>query len=70
MSKEDYKLLMWKKLEYKDIYFEDLEFKEVQEIEKVIDVAFSLYIANQNKEDGITRRNINSKTIVRGNKGT
>ena len=46
MSKEEYTLLMWKKLEYKDIYFEDLEFEEVQKIEKVIDLAFSLYIVS------------------------
>jgi len=42
MNKEDYTLLIWKNLEYKDIYFEDLEFEEVQKIEKVIELAFSL----------------------------
>ena len=50
MTKENYTLLMWKKLEYKDIYFEDLEFEEVQKIEKVIDLAFSLYSVSQQRE--------------------
>jgi len=72
MTKEDYTLLMWKKLEYKDIYFEDLEFEEVQEIEKVIDVAFSLYQPKESISIGI-KSDINidyrpAKDILKENK--
>jgi hypothetical protein len=46
MTKTEYSLLMWKKLEDKDIYFEHLSFDEAKEIEKVIDVAFNIHVVN------------------------
>jgi len=45
MSKEEFELLMWKKLEYKDIYFEDLNFEETERISKIIEVAFELTLS-------------------------
>ena len=43
MKIQDYRLLIWKKLEYKDVYVEELSFEEHERLDKVIDVAFALY---------------------------
>lgn len=43
MKIQDYRLLIKKKLEYKDVYVEELDFEEHERLDKVIDVAFALY---------------------------
>ena len=51
MTKEDYSLLIWKKLEYKDVYFEDLDFETTELIDKTIDLAFDLYASSLQLEN-------------------
>lgn len=43
MKIQDYRLLIKKELEYKDVYVEELNFEENERLDKAIDVAFALY---------------------------